>query len=110
MYRRRVAPGPSAPGIPPPEDNCRPGRRAARSAGRGRLNRCQEIGANRGSVARRRCEHVAPKGHVTATDIETGLQSELARPNLTVLRHDVRTDDAGAVTEPPPHPGSCHRA
>ena len=39
------------------------------------------------------CQDVAPHGQVTATDLETGFLSRLALPNLTVLRHDVRTDD-----------------
>jgi SAM-dependent methyltransferase len=55
--------------------------------------RCLEIGGGRGSIARWLCEDVAPQGQVTATDLETGFLSELALPNLTVLRHDVRTDD-----------------
>jgi hypothetical protein len=40
-----------------------------------------------------RRQDVAPHGQVTATDLETGFLSRLALPNLTVLRHDVRTDD-----------------
>lgn len=55
--------------------------------------RCLEIGGGRGSIARWLCECVAPGGQVTATDLETGFLSELALPNLTVLRHDVRTDE-----------------
>jgi SAM-dependent methyltransferase len=55
--------------------------------------RCLEIGGGRGSIARWLCEDVAPQGQVTATDLETGFLSELALPNLSVLRHDVRTDD-----------------
>lgn len=55
--------------------------------------RCLEIGGGRGSIARWLCECVAPDGRVTATDLETGFLSELSLPNLTVLRHDVRTDD-----------------
>src|SRR5579859_3954836 len=55
--------------------------------------RCLEIGGGRGSIARWLCEHVAPRGLVTATDLDTGFLSELALPNLTVLRHDVRSDD-----------------
>lgn len=60
--------------------------------------RCLEIGGGRGSIARWFCEQVAPDGHVTATDLETGFLSELDLPNLTVLRHDVRSDEfpAGA--------------
>jgi ubiquinone/menaquinone biosynthesis C-methylase UbiE len=55
--------------------------------------RCLEIGGGRGSIARWLCQDVAPQGQVTATDLETGFLSELPLPNLTVLRHDVRTDD-----------------
>jgi SAM-dependent methyltransferase len=55
--------------------------------------RCLEIGGGRGSIARWLCEHVASQGQVTVTDLDTGFLSELALPNLTVLRHDVRTDD-----------------
>src|SRR5215472_18642888 len=55
--------------------------------------RCLEIGGGRGSIARWLCRDVAPQGHVTATDLDTDFLSRLALPNLTVLRHDVRTDD-----------------
>ena len=56
-------------------------------------SRCLDVGAGRGSTARWLCEQVAPHGEVTATDLDTGFLSELKLPNLTVLRHDVRTDD-----------------
>lgn len=52
--------------------------------------RCLEVGGGRGSIARWLCQDVAPRGQVTATDLDTGFLSEL--PNLTVQRHDVRTD------------------
>ncbi|HEY7430228.1 MAG TPA: methyltransferase domain-containing protein [Streptosporangiaceae bacterium] len=55
--------------------------------------RCLEVGGGRGSIARWLCEQVAPEGQVTATDLEIGFLSQLALPNLTVLRHDVRTDE-----------------
>ena len=55
--------------------------------------RCLEIGGGRGSIARWLCQDLAPQGQVTATDLDTGFLSRLALPNLTVLRHDVRTDD-----------------
>ena len=61
--------------------------------GLGPAVRCLEIGGGRGSIARWLCQDVAPQGQVTATDLETGYLSRLALPNLTVLRHDVRTDD-----------------
>jgi SAM-dependent methyltransferase len=55
--------------------------------------RCLEVGGGRGSMARWLCEHVGERGHVTATDLDTGFLEELSLPNLTVLRHDVRTDE-----------------
>jgi SAM-dependent methyltransferase len=55
--------------------------------------RCLEVGGGRGSIARWLCQDVAPGGHVTATDLDTGFLSELSLPNLTVARHDVRNDD-----------------
>jgi SAM-dependent methyltransferase len=55
--------------------------------------RCLEIGGGRGSIARWLCEYVGPKGHVTATDLETGFLSGLSLPNLDVLRHDVTRDE-----------------
>ena len=61
--------------------------------GLGRAVRCLEIGGGRGDIARWLCREVAPQGQVTATDLETDFLSRLALPNLTVLRHDVRTDD-----------------
>jgi SAM-dependent methyltransferase len=54
---------------------------------------CLEIGGGRGSIARWLCEYVGAAGHVTATDLQTGFLSELSLPNLSVLRHDVRTDE-----------------
>jgi trans-aconitate methyltransferase len=68
-------------------------RRRIGQLGLGPAVRCLEIGGGRGSIARWLCQDVAPQGHVTATDLETGFLSRLALPNLTVLRHDVRTDD-----------------
>ena len=61
--------------------------------GLGPAVRCLEIGGGRGSIARWLAQDIAPQGHVTATDLETGFLPRLALPNLTVLRHDVRTDD-----------------
>lgn len=55
--------------------------------------RCLEVGAGRGSIARRLCEYAGPKGRVTATDLQIGFLSELSLPNLDVLRHDVTTDE-----------------
>ena len=53
---------------------------------------CLEVGGGRGSIARWLCQDVAPRGQVTATDLDTGFLSGLSLPNLTVLRHDVRAD------------------
>jgi trans-aconitate methyltransferase len=53
---------------------------------------CPEVGGGRGSIASWLCQDVAPRGQVTATDVQTGFLAELSLPNLTVLRHDVRTD------------------
>jgi SAM-dependent methyltransferase len=55
--------------------------------------RCLEVGGGRGSIARWLCEYVGPTGRVTATDLETGFLSELALPNLDVVRHDVTSDE-----------------
>lgn len=55
--------------------------------------RCLEVGGGRGSIARWLCGHVGSRGHVTATDLDTGWLAELSLPNLRVLRHDLRTDD-----------------
>jgi 2-polyprenyl-3-methyl-5-hydroxy-6-metoxy-1,4-benzoquinol methylase len=55
--------------------------------------RCLEVGGGRGSIANWLCHDVAPRGQVTATDLQTGYLSELSLPNLTVLRHDVTADD-----------------
>jgi SAM-dependent methyltransferase len=54
--------------------------------------RCLEVGGGRGSIASWLCREVAPRGQVTATDVQTDFLSELSLPNLTVLRRDVRTD------------------
>jgi ubiquinone/menaquinone biosynthesis C-methylase UbiE len=55
--------------------------------------RCLEVGAGRGSIARRLCEYVGPKGRVTATDLQTDFLSELSLLNLDVLPHDVTTGE-----------------
>lgn len=55
--------------------------------------RSLEVGGGRGSLTRWLCEFVGPSGHVTATDLQTDFLSDLSRPNLTVLRHDLRSDD-----------------
>jgi tRNA A58 N-methylase Trm61 len=59
--------------------------------------RCLEVGGGRGSIAAWLCRTVGPAGQVTATDLQTTLLSRLDLPNLTVLRHDIRTDDFPAA-------------
>ncbi len=54
--------------------------------------RCLEIGAGHGSVARWLSTVVGHDGRVTATDLQTEFLSQLRAPNITVQRHDVRTD------------------
>ena len=53
---------------------------------------CLEIGAGSGSVARWLSDQVGPRGHVTATDLDTRWVDQLDASNLTVLRHDIVTD------------------
>jgi SAM-dependent methyltransferase len=55
--------------------------------------RCLEVGAGHGSIAAWLCERVAPGGSVLATDLDPTLLGEVARPNLEVRAHDVRTDE-----------------
>jgi 2-polyprenyl-3-methyl-5-hydroxy-6-metoxy-1,4-benzoquinol methylase len=59
---------------------------------------CLEIGGGRGSMTRWLCDFVGSGGSVTVTDLQTDFLTALPLPNLTVLRHDLRTDDfpAGA--------------
>lgn len=52
--------------------------------------RCLEIGAGAGSIAVWLADRVGPTGSVTATDLKP--QQIPARPQLTVLRHDLLTD------------------
>jgi len=54
---------------------------------------CLEVGAGGGSIAVWLCGEVGSTGEVVATDIDTTFLHELALPNLTVLRHNVVTDD-----------------
>jgi len=67
------------------------GRLAALGVGPGA--RCLELGAGGGSIARWLCDRVGPTGHVTATDLDTRWLDALDRPNLTVVRHDLLTDE-----------------
>jgi SAM-dependent methyltransferase len=55
--------------------------------------RCLEVGGGLGSMARWLCERVGADGHVTATDLQTDHLSAIAEPNLTVVAHDLRSDD-----------------
>ena len=54
--------------------------------------RCLEIGGGRGSVTRWLSDVVGPTGRVIATDLQLGFLTEIAAPNVEVLRHDIRTD------------------
>jgi SAM-dependent methyltransferase len=53
---------------------------------------CLDVGAGGGSITRWLADRVGPTGSVLATDIEMDLLSLLDLPNVTVQRHDVRTD------------------
>jgi SAM-dependent methyltransferase len=55
--------------------------------------RCLEAGAGGGSIAAWLCSQVGPGGEVVATDIKTGFLDQLDLPNLTVLQHDLATDE-----------------
>jgi SAM-dependent methyltransferase len=67
-------------------------RRRIQRLGVGAGARCLEIGGGRGSVTRWLSELVGPAGHVIATDLQTGLLTEIDTPNVEVLLHDIRTD------------------
>jgi 2-polyprenyl-3-methyl-5-hydroxy-6-metoxy-1,4-benzoquinol methylase len=47
--------------------------------------RCLEVGGGRGSIARWLCQDVAPRGQVTATDLDTGflIRAVAAEPYRT---------------------------
>ena len=53
---------------------------------------CLDAGAGGGSITRWLAERVGPTGTVLATDLETDLLAGIDARNVTVLRHDVRTD------------------
>lgn len=53
---------------------------------------CLEIGGGRGSITRWLAGHVAPEGHVVATDLQVDFLRADAPPNVEVLRHDIRTE------------------
>src|SRR3954447_23050379 len=55
--------------------------------------RCWEVGAGGGSVARWMADRVGPSGFVWATDLDVQwLQRGLQMPNVKVERHDVVDD------------------
>ena len=54
--------------------------------------RCLDVGAGAGSITRWLCERVGSSGSVLATDLDTELLVRIEAPNLTVQRHDIRTD------------------
>lgn len=51
--------------------------------------RCLDVGAGAGSITRWLC---ARAGSVLATDLDIDLLASIDAPNLTVQRHDIRTD------------------
>jgi SAM-dependent methyltransferase len=53
---------------------------------------CLEVGGGGGSITRWLAETVGVRGSVLVTDLNTRFLDELARPNLTVRRHDITTD------------------
>jgi ubiquinone/menaquinone biosynthesis C-methylase UbiE len=59
--------------------------------------RCLEAGAGGGSIAAWLCTQVAAEGEVVATDINTSFLDQLDLPNLTVLQHDLATDELPAA-------------
>src|SRR3954447_14288462 len=55
--------------------------------------RCWDVGAGGGTVARWMAERVGAEGYVFATDLDVQwLEQNLQAPNVTVARHDVLTD------------------
>lgn len=54
---------------------------------------CLEVGAGKGSITAWLCDEVGPTGEVVATDIDTTFLDDLVFPNLTILRHNVVTED-----------------
>jgi ubiquinone/menaquinone biosynthesis C-methylase UbiE len=48
--------------------------------------RCLEVGAGGGSIAKRLCGKVGPRGRVVATDLQTKFLEALPKPNLEVRR------------------------
>jgi SAM-dependent methyltransferase len=54
--------------------------------------RVLDVGAGGGSVARWLCSRVGPRGHVTATDIDTRFIDRISAPNFEPRRHDIIND------------------
>jgi trans-aconitate methyltransferase len=67
-------------------------KRRIQRLGVGKNARCLEIGGGRGSITRWLSDVVGPAGRVIATDLQTGLLSEIDASNVEVIRHDIRTD------------------
>jgi len=67
-------------------------RRRIQRLGVGLGSRCLEIGGGRGSVTWWLSDLVGPAGQVIATDLQLGFLTAIERPNVQVLRHDIRTD------------------
>ncbi|HEX4722880.1 MAG TPA: class I SAM-dependent methyltransferase [Pseudonocardiaceae bacterium] len=53
---------------------------------------CLDAGAGGGSITRWLADRVGPSGTVLATDLETDMLAGIGARNVTVQRHDVRTD------------------
>lgn len=53
---------------------------------------CLDVGAGGGSITRWLAERVGPSGTVLATDLEMDMLAGVVEPNVTVRRHDIRTD------------------
>jgi SAM-dependent methyltransferase len=62
-------------------------------------HRCLEVGGGAGSIVRWLSDRVGPAGSVTATDLDPHHLVALARerPNVTALRHDIRSDPLPAA-------------
>lgn len=54
---------------------------------------CLEVAGGAGSIASWLGNQVGPRGHVVATDLEPHLLEAIRRPNISVERHDILTDD-----------------
>lgn len=59
---------------------------------------CLEIAGGGGSIAAWLCDRVGPQGRVVATDLDTRFLDLIEAPNITVLRHDIVTDELPEAT------------